>query len=311
MGDLLLSMDMLRDDLRCYRMQANVEKVKVSIIVTVYNAEKYIIPCLKSLIGQTLKDIEIIVIDDGSTDNSYSILSVFAECDKRIKLYRQKNQGISRSRNSALKLAKGEFIGFCDADDWIDENYYEKLYFAVKKYSSDVAMSSIVRHRKYKDKKWLDFKFEKVYSNVADIMKVSKIPQYSYVWNKIYRKETLNILNVEFPENRIFEDVYWSSRVIPNMKSLVVVPDVVYHYRTVEDSIVSQKTLSRIQEERTAIFDALDFLEKSKIPIFCKVFLEKKKYVNLFGLKLLTIEHYYPDVYLYKLFGFIKFLKIE
>lgn len=90
MGDLLLSMDMLRGDLRCYRMQANVEEVKVSIIVTVYNAEKYIIPCLKSLIGQTLKDIEIIVIDDGSTDNSYSILSVFAECDKRIKLYRQK-----------------------------------------------------------------------------------------------------------------------------------------------------------------------------------------------------------------------------
>lgn len=98
---------------------------KISIIVPVYNTEKFLEKCLNSLINQTLKDIEIICINDGSTDKSLQILEKFANKDKRIQIINQTNSGLSVARNIGIKKAKGEYIGFVDSDDWVDLNFFE------------------------------------------------------------------------------------------------------------------------------------------------------------------------------------------
>lgn len=109
------------------------ENVKISIIVSVFNTEKYLRECLNSLVNQTLKSVEIICVDDGSTDNSPEILEEFKAKDKRIKVIHQENFGPSVARNNALKIAQGDYIGFVDSDDWVDLDFFEKLYNAAKK----------------------------------------------------------------------------------------------------------------------------------------------------------------------------------
>lgn len=108
------------------------EKIKISVIVPVFNAEKYLKMCLNSLVSQTLKNIEIICIDDGSTDNSLAILDKFKSKDDRIKIIKQKNYGVSMARNNGISEAQGEYIGFVDADDWVDKDFFEKLYNAAQ-----------------------------------------------------------------------------------------------------------------------------------------------------------------------------------
>ena len=109
------------------------QKIKVSIIVPVYNVEKYLKRCLDSITNQTLKELEIICINDGSTDNSLKILKQYAHKDKRISIINKQNEGLSVARNTGMEAASGEYIGFVDSDDWIDLDFYKKLYTTAKK----------------------------------------------------------------------------------------------------------------------------------------------------------------------------------
>ena len=111
---------------------------KVSIIVPIYNVEKYLPKCVNFIVKQTLKDIEIIAINDGSTDNSYDIIKKFSIEDSRIKIINQNNCELSNARNLGLKFAKGEYISFIDSDDYIDKTMIEKLYLIASKYNCDV-----------------------------------------------------------------------------------------------------------------------------------------------------------------------------
>jgi glycosyltransferase EpsH len=113
---------------------------KVSIIIPVYNTEKYLDKCLESVCGQTLKEIEIIVVNDGSTDESQSIIDKFARKDKRIKVVIKENGGLSSARNAGLEVAEGVYVGYVDSDDWIDEEMYEELYRIAVRDDSDIAV---------------------------------------------------------------------------------------------------------------------------------------------------------------------------
>ena len=121
---------------------------KVSIIVPVYNVEKYLECCLESLINQTLKDIEIICVNDGSTDNSGKILENYAAKDNRIKVIHQVNGGQAAARNNGLNAVNGKYINFIDSDDWVDLDFIEKLYDAAERNSADIAVASIIRKKK-------------------------------------------------------------------------------------------------------------------------------------------------------------------
>ena len=114
--------------------------VKVSIIVPVYNVEKYLRQCVDSIVNQSLKEIEIICINDGSTDNSLQILEGYAQRDKRIKIINKRNEGLSTARNTGMEYATGEYIGFVDSDDFINEKMYENLYKNAKSNKSDIVM---------------------------------------------------------------------------------------------------------------------------------------------------------------------------
>ena len=112
--------------------------ISVSVIVPIYNKEKYLHDCLNSIIGQTLDSIEIILVDDGSTDKSKDICQEYLNKDSRISYYYQENEGLASARQTGIELAKGEYIGFIDGDDWIDLEMYEKMYSKAKEYDADV-----------------------------------------------------------------------------------------------------------------------------------------------------------------------------
>lgn len=121
---------------------------KVSIIVPVYNVEKYLKRCLDSLVNQTLKDIEIICVNDGSTDGSLAILNEYVRNDDRIVVINQENSGQSVARNRGIDVAKGEYIGFVDSDDWVCEDYFERLHNSAIQNNAEIAVGGIIRlHR--------------------------------------------------------------------------------------------------------------------------------------------------------------------
>lgn len=133
-----------------------IKNPKVSIIVPTYNNEIYLAKCLFSLAEQTLKDIEVIVVNDGSTDNTSSILKTFADYDTRFKIINQNHLKQGAARNNGTSIATGEYVGFVDSDDWVDLDYYEKLYNSAKKYDSDIALATNVRIGNGKTKKRLN-----------------------------------------------------------------------------------------------------------------------------------------------------------
>ena len=117
------------------------DKNLISVIIPLYNAEKYLKNCITSVVGQTYRNLEIILVDDGSNDNSLSICEKFALQDNRIKVFHQNNGGVASARNKGLSEASGEFIAWVDSDDSIEPEYIEKLYDAVKEYNADISIA--------------------------------------------------------------------------------------------------------------------------------------------------------------------------
>ena len=187
--------------------------LKVSVIVPVYNVEKYLPDCLDSLCNQTLKDIEIICVNDGSTDGSLNILSEYSNLDSRIKVIDKVNEGAAAARNAGMETAAGEYIGFVDSDDWVDADFYEKLYLEASSKNADIARAPY----KYSYKN-----YEKEEENLSPILKKHfnnneelNVNEHSVViWNAIYRKEFLKNCNIMFfDELPCVNDVSFTARV--------------------------------------------------------------------------------------------------
>lgn len=225
--------------------------VKVSIIVPVYNVEKYLAKCLESLLSQTLKDIEIICIDDKSTDNSLEILKEYASKDDRIKLVEQKiNQGQGFARNVGIKLVQGEYLSFIDSDDFVEPDMFEKMYKQACDLSSEIVIceydrlnekSGKVSKSKYLHKVSKNYTREDITFPVGvnlenryidDILLVS--PHYSC--NKIYKTNFITQNNILFSEERCFEDVIFVLKSFLLSKNISYTNDVFYHYRIIESS---------------------------------------------------------------------------
>ncbi|MCI6847610.1 MAG: glycosyltransferase [Erysipelotrichaceae bacterium] len=178
--------------------------IKLSVIVPVYNVEKYINKCLDSLINQTLKDIEFIFVNDGSLDNSVKIIKEYQKKDKRIKLFNKKNGGQASARNLGLKKANGEYIAFLDSDDYVKEDMYEILYNRAKKDNLDIVICNY--YLVYPEKI-----IENRLSITNDMEKIISPREYIVLspspWNKIIRHEYLTKQNFMFPEGIIYEDL--------------------------------------------------------------------------------------------------------
>ncbi len=213
--------------------------VKVSIIVPVYNVEKYLRQCLDSIVNQSLKEIEIICVNDGSTDNSQQILEGYAQKDKRIKIINKKNLGVWSARNTGMEYATGEYIGFVDSDDYIDEKMYEKLYMNAKSNKSDMVMCPAyvfddnnpeLNYKKpYFSLEYFDKKFDNI---VFDHTKTGNLIFRVNVtcWNKIYRSQFLNEIGAKFHKMYFEDNIFFYENYL-KARRISIIRDFLYYYR--------------------------------------------------------------------------------
>lgn len=212
---------------------------KISVIIPVYNIEKYLRECLDSVSNQTLKDIEIICIDDGSTDSSPDILNEYSKKDKRIKIITQENKGQSSARNLGIKESQGEYIAFVDSDDFINPDMLEKLYLKAKDNNLDMVMCKIATYdnqtREIKDNVWYYMlgvfrDFEKEIFNHDDTKEftchIAVTP-----FNKLYKNSLLKDNAILFPEGVIFEDEKFFYDTYLRAKRISIVDEFLYYYR--------------------------------------------------------------------------------
>ena len=192
--------------------------IKVSVIVPVYNVEKYLDKCLNSLANQTLKDIEIIVVNDESPDNSQEIIDKYCKEYSHVHGYKKKNGGVSDARNFGIKHAKGEYITFIDGDDYVSLDMYELMYQKAVSGNFDVVACDL--NYVYEDGKIIPVssKIEKDTTNI----KQTYVEMYPCVWNKIYKRKLFNN-NIEFKKNVWFEDVDFLYKIFPYVKTIGVV----------------------------------------------------------------------------------------
>jgi glycosyltransferase involved in cell wall biosynthesis len=278
---------------------------KVSVIVPVYNAGKFLVRCLDSIISQTLLDIEIICINDGSTDDSLEILEKYAAKDSRMVVFRQDNLGQGAARNVGLESARGEYVGFVDADDWIELNYFEKLYGAAKKYDADMACCGIVRrYPSSRSRTKLHIGEEKVYSTTVEKYEVAEIPRRCYIYNKIYRRSEIERHGLRFPEGVYFEDIGFSIRALHHLKTMVTVPEVIYFYWVNHQSTTRQMTDKKQRDLLAARADFVDFAGRHHINCPEKYRIRSKTVYKFLGLPLMKI-YAWETVKKYYLFSLI------
>lgn len=213
---------------------------KVSLIIPIYNTNSYLHKCLSSAISQTYHNMEIICIDDGSTDGSDKILDEFAQKDQRIIAIHQKNTGESGARNAGLRIASGDYIGFMDCDDWIEANMYESLVNAIEQYNVDIAASSWIKEGEaysllIKNK----YKVPRGIINQEQLMNYvyqrDAYQGFAYMWDKLYKRELIYNAKgnfVHFNEKLILGgDVLFLAQMLLNAQSAVYIDENFYHYR--------------------------------------------------------------------------------
>lgn len=211
----------------------NTNRTLISIIVPAYNVEQYIRKCLDSICNQTYRDIEIIVVDDGSTDGTGAVCDEFAERDERVTVMHCENGGLSIARNRALDRAHGELIGFVDSDDWVEPNMFQTLHDTLVDGNADISICSYYREKRgrikamYSDGKVFSMSPKQALSQLV-IDKTFK----NYVWNKLYRRALFD--GVRFPEHMCFEDAAVMYRLFIKAKVFKCVNKPLYHhiYRT-------------------------------------------------------------------------------
>lgn len=267
---------------------------KVSIIVPVYNTEKFLEKCLNSLIGQTLQDIEIVCVNDGSTDNSLKILTDYANKDSRIIIINQENKMQGAARNAGTAVATGEYIGFVDSDDWVDLDYFEKLYNTAKKYDMDIALATNVRVKNDNLKKRLDIKEEKVYSDLQSKIDVCEQWKNECPTNKIYRLSMLREKHIKWPEMMYCEDKLFTMKAIYFANGIVTVPDTYYYYYWNPKSTVNFSLKAHhsryLRHKNIARQKVLNFLKEKKAEIRDGDFWAIRKDFKIFNIVMFRIK---------------------
>lgn len=214
---------------------------KISIIVPVYNVERYLPECLDSLLGQTYRELEIILVDDGSGDASGRICDAYGERDSRIRVIHQQNQGLSKARNHGLDIATGAYIAFVDSDDYVAEDMMEKMLSALRGAEADMVLCN------FKQVDEAGNIFQKPTSIRNEVVKpralLNRLSEergwtYVVVWNRLYRKKVWEALR--FPEDRIHEDEWVALSVYLACEKIALISDAYYYYRVNRNSIMAQ-----------------------------------------------------------------------
>lgn len=216
---------------------------EISIIVPIYNVEPYIETCLKSLVGQTFRDTEIVCVDDCGTDASMDMVQRFAEKDNRIRIVRhQVNKGLSAARNTGLNVVRSPYVMFCDSDDFYAPDMCEKMYRAIQTFGCDVAICATnIIYEKNED--WRasdDYYYSLKFNGKQNVsMRVLKNTDVS-MWNKIFKKEIIDKYEIRFPEGLKFEDAFFFNAYAVFAKTAFFLNEKLYNYKRRQGSIMEE-----------------------------------------------------------------------
>ena len=235
------------------------KNIVVSIVVPVYNVEIYLKKCLDSLCNQTYKNIEIIVVNDGSPDRSEKIIKKFQENDKRINYVIRENGGLGAARNTGIDACNGEYICFVDSDDWVSPNYVESFVNAVEKDGSDVVISNI--KYVYEDGRerartpWIPM--HKVVKSREALALEFIGKQYKFhAPNKFCKKKIISDNAIRFPEGKLYEDVFTTYKLLMCSSKISLIPDATYYYLQSRSGSIMNTSLK--QRRFLDMFNALD-----------------------------------------------------
>lgn len=282
---------------------------KISVIVPVYNVEDYVERCLTTLKNQTMKDLEFIIVDDGSTDGSAKIIQKFVKEDERFSYHKKKNGGLSDARNYGMKYAKGEYLAFLDSDDYVDLDLYEKMYEKthddIGAFQADIVETDFIWE--YPDKQVVDIsKVDDMTRVIVDIRVVA--------WNKLYRREWIEKLGIQFSKGLRYEDVDWCYKLIPHMEHFESVHGTYVHYVQRSNSIANTQN-EKVRDIYQILKNAITYYEQNKLMFRYKNQLEYSVLRIVFGssfLRTIQVEdpklrkeildegydlvmHYFPD----------------
>ncbi len=301
----------------CCSMQAKIGvKMKVSIIIPVYNPGKLLEKCLESAIHQTLEDIEIICINDGSTDDSIDILNKYQSQDTRIKVFNQENTGAGHARNVALEKANGEYIIFLDADDWIEKDMCETLYNQAQKLDCDMILFDVLRHLKNNVTKTLvhfpnfdenpnEFTFDYEYARNKVFNGI-----FGVIWCKFYRKSFIDENNIRFKNHKMFNDVEFHIKTMLLAESIGYCPKIFYHYVRIGQDTLQESFSS--SESVMCFYDVMKGIERilndlNMMGNFRMEYLDYACYY--FKTKLNQIDNKHQEAFFEKVKSFLETLK--
>ncbi|WP_318505185.1 glycosyltransferase family 2 protein [Bacillus sp. T3] len=213
-------------------------KPKISIIVPVYNVEKYIHKCVDSILNQTFQDFELILVDDGSPDNCGFICDDFAQKDKRVKVVHKQNGGLSTARNAGMDIAEGEYIGFVDSDDWIEPDMYELLFNLCVENDCEIANCSSIIY--FTNKTVVNGSHPLIIQNRHEAMKAMLEGKLydEVVWTKLIKRNLLT--DIRFPEGIVYEDTAFTYKVIHKCKKVCSIGSPKYHYIKRDEGTMGQ-----------------------------------------------------------------------
>lgn len=250
-----------------------------SVIVPVYNAEKYLRECIDSIINQTYKNIEIILIDDGSTDDSGKICDQYLKKDNRVKVIHKKNEGVSIARETGVKIATGDYISCIDSDDWISECYFSLFSTIIKNNSPEIAYCSyytVTNNKKVKHNQQIEsglYKKDKIIKNIFPILLENSEGKYfiPHLWAAVFRKELYEKYQVKNVKIDIGEDNACSKCMIYHASSIYLSDEALYYYRINQDSVTGGKKAylwegpSRIKEHLEKHININDYDFKNQL----------------------------------------------
>ena len=262
----------------------------ISIIIPVYKVEKYFNKCVESVVNQTYKNLEIILVDDGSPDNCPNMCEAWAKKDSRIKVIHRKNGGLSAARNSGIEVAKGEYFCFVDSDDYVAEDYVKSLYEALKSDNADMAICEVTEvDEKYRTID--DTNSRQRLSNetktgleLLDLILPAKTYAYVVAWNKLYKRELFN--NLRYAEGKIHEDEFIIHRLFARCNRVAIIDKPLYYYLKRGDSIIGIGFNIKRMDAVEALEDRLTLCKEINQPKLAR----KALYV------LLTTVAYYTEL---------------
>lgn len=235
----------------------------ISIVVPIYNVEKYLSRSIDSIINQTYKNLEIILVDDGSPDNCPKICDEYANHDSRIKVIHKENGGLSDARNAGMKAAMGEYILFVDSDDWIKPRMIEDMHCRIIEDNSDLVSSGVV----WVNEDGVEIRNATVSENcvlnteqaMAELINDRKLKQH--VWNKLYKADLIK--NIPFDKGKYHEDVFWSYKVIGEAKRISIEKNSYYFYVQRSESIMGEKYSAKRLDALDAMKLRCEYMKKN------------------------------------------------